>query len=933
MIDRRSSGRKAFLTMAAFGMGVAFAAPAWADRYTDSANAYQRGFERFEKGDVRAARIELMKALQADPNNELARLLQSRVLLEAGNGVAAQTEVEKAIKAGVPRDKTRHLMAHALLLQRQFDKALREADPAVVPDQFAAYAARIRGRVQTAMDQPERARAEFELATRLAPRSAEALVDLSRFRMMQGEGAEGEKLVDRALALAPTDVSALLLKGDFTRRRLGLEKSMPYYNQALQVDPNNIEALLERASTLGDLKRIPEARADLKKVQGLAPDHPLGLYLEAVIEARAGRYSQANALMTRTKGVLNRYPPALLLQGMLAYQLNNIQQADEFLSKVVAQVPESDIARKIYAAVQLRKGDAQGAITTLGPIVSNNRADARTLALLGSAYARKGDYNNAQVFLERAAKASPGDPGTRTQLAMTRVAQGDAAAASADLAMVLKEDPDSQQALMLSALINMRANKYREALTATNALIKAYPESPIGYNMRGAAMMGLNDRKGAEANFRAALAKKPTFIEARRNLAQLMLSSGRTEAGRQELMRVLETDRNDIRSMTALAQLAARAGKSEEQISWLKRAAGAQPLALEPRVALMQTYVSVGQPNRAITEARGIERDFANNARALEAVGIAYLVARKPQEAESSFNRLASLVPGAVAPRVMLARAQVAQNRIDAARQTLNQALTMSGQNLLPVYVDLVGLETRDRRMSEAVALVDRMRRAFPKSNIPDQVLGDAYLTVGQVPQAIAAYQAARKVSFDRAVATRQATAYLRAKQPGQAIAAINAYRAANPADRQATAQLADLYLQTNQYRQAIGIYQGLRAKGLQNDPIVNNNLAWSLHQVRDKRASAFAELALKAAPKSPAVQDTLGTILVETKANPKRGLALLQQAAKASPRDSNIRYHLGMAYSANGKKAEAVREIETALRLPNLTNPAQARRVLAALK
>ena len=31
--------------------------------------------------------------------------------------------------------------------------------------------------------------------------------------------------------------------------------------------------------------------------------------------------------------------------------------------------------------------------------------------------------------------------------------------------------------------------------------------------------------------------------------------------------------------------------------------------------------------------------------------------------------------------------------------------------------------------------------------------------------------------------------------------------------------------------------------------------------------------------------------------------------------------------------RAEAVREIDTALRLPNLTNPTQARRVLAALK
>ncbi|MFC3713485.1 XrtA/PEP-CTERM system TPR-repeat protein PrsT [Sphingoaurantiacus capsulatus] len=911
---------------------MAFAAPALADRNTESASSYDRGFQRFEKGDIRGARIEIMKALQSDPNNELARLVNARIMLEGANGVGAQTEIEKAIKAGIPRDKTRHLMAHAYLLQRDFDKALKEADPAVVPDQFSSYAARIRGRIQTSLDQPERARAEFELATRIAPQSADALVDLSRYQMMMGQGAEGEKNNDRALALEPSNLPALLLKGDYVRRRLGLERSMPYYNQALQIDPNNIEALLERASTLSDLKRTPEAKADLKKVQGIVADHPLALYLEAVIESRAGQYDKANALMTRTKGSLDRYPPALLLQGMLAYQLNNVQQAEEYLGKVVAQVPESDVARKVFAAVQLRKGDANGAIDTLGPIVSSGRADPRTLALLGSAYARKGDYNNAQAFLERASKAAPNDAAMRTQLAMTRVAQGNTSAAAADLSNVLKEDPNSQQALMLSALVNMRANKFREALDITNRLVKAHPNSPIGYNMRGAALMGLNNKKGAEANFRAAVAKQPKFVEGRRNLAQLLISDGRTEAGRQELLRVLEANRNDIRAMTSLAQLSARAGKTEDQIAWLKRAATAQPRALEPRVALMQTYVSVGQPNRALTEARALERDFNNNPRAFEATGIAFMVGRKPAEAESSFNRLINLVPNAVPPRVMLARAQVAQNRPDAARGTLNQALTMQGQNLLPVYIDLIGLETRDRRINEAVALVDRMRKAYPRSNIPDQVLGDAYLTLGDAPKAMAAYQAARKINFDRAVATRMATASLRARKPADAIALMQAYTKANPRDAQGSAQLADLYLQTKQHRQAIAIYQDLRKKGLGNDPIVNNNLAWSLHQMRDPKAASFAEVALKAAPRSPAVQDTLGTILIETKANPKRGLALLQLAAKTSPRDANIRHHLGVAFAANGKKAEAKRELTTALRLPNLENAAAARRLLATL-
>lgn len=933
MTYKRALARRRAAWTIAFGLlPLLVAEPALADRRAESTSSYQRGFQRFESGDMRAARIELLKALQANPNNPLARLLQARVMLELGSGVAAQTEVEKAIAAGVPRDKTRHLMAYALVLQRQFDRALREADPALVPPQFASYAARVRGRAYLGLEDNDKAGAEFAKSVALAPRDAEALADLARFQVMQRRPADGEKTVDRALGIEPTNIHALLVKGDIVRSRSGLEKALPYFNQALQVDPNNVEALLERASTFGDLRREDAARADLKKVFSLVPDYPLALYLQAVIEARAGRYAEATALMTRTKGVLNRYPPALLLQGMLAYQQNQIQQADEFLGKVVAQVPENDVARKLYASVQLRKGDAAGAISTLRPIENGNRLDAQSLALLGSAYARQGDYSTAQRYLERAAQAAPGQSEVRTQLAMTRAVQGNAAAANADLAAVLKKEPNSLQALMLSSVMSLRQGNTRAAGAAADRIVKAYPQLPIGYNLRGTALLAAGNRPAAEANFRAAILKKPDFIDARRNLARVLIASGRAEAGRQELLRVLEIDRNDAASMVALAQLSASAGNTAERINWLRRAAASRPLLLAPRAALAQAYIEAGQPNRAITEARAMEADF-QNAAGLQTIGLIYMAAGRPQDAESTFNRLVTVTPNAIGPRVQLARAQSVQGETDAARQTLQRALALKGQNLLPAYVELTALESRARRVPEALAVVERVRKTYPRSNVADQLLGDVRMNAGQVPQAIAAYQAARRIAFDRPVASRLSGAYMRARQPAQAIGVMAAYSKANPRDRVAAAQLADLYTQTRQYRPAIGIYEGLRRQGLANDPIVLNNLAWNYHQLRDKRALPLAELAYKRAPRSASIQDTLGQILVETGANKKRGLTLLQSAVKGAPRDPGMRYRLALAYRANGQTNEAARELQQALRLPGFTQAPQARQLLAQLR
>lgn len=910
---------------AALVTAVALSSPVQADRRSESVTAYDRAFTLFERYDYKAARIELMKALKADPNNPAARLLNARIALEVGAGVAAQTEIEKARRSGVPADKTRHLMAHALMLQGKGSAALKEADPARVPPQFAAYAARIRGRTQMLLTQPERARGEFELAQRLSPNNVDVLIDRTRYEMMSGRAADAEKLVDRALTIEQRNADALVLKGNLVRGRLGLAKGLPYFTQAIQVRPEHIEALLERAGTYGDLRREAEARADLKRVQEVAPDHPLGLYLNAVLEARAGRYAQANALMTRTKGQLDRYAPALLLQGMLAYQLNDLKAADGFLSRAVAKAPNYALGRKLLASTQMRQGDFDEAVRTLQPLVASPDADGGTFALMGQALARKGDYKAAQFYLQRASKAAPGATELRTQLAMTQAALGETAAATATLNQVLKADANAPRALMAATLVNLRTNKFREALATTDRLIKAQPNSPIGYNMRGAALLGLGDRKAAEASFRTALQKDAKFPEARRNLAQVLAATGRRAEAKRELQTLVDNDGKDVRAMMALASLAESAGNQNERVQWLQQATAADPTAIAPRMALTQAYVQTGQANRAITEARALERDFPNEPAAVELVGMANLAAKKPADAESAFNRLTAIAPGAVGPRLMLARTQAMQNRLADARQTYEQALLMPGQNVIPVYVDYIRLESQAKRSAEAARLIERMRKAYPKSNVPDQVVGDLHMQAGRVGQAIASYEAARRIAFDRTVSTRLSVAYQRAGKPQVAIQTLQAFAKGKPRDPLVEAAVAEIQIGMRQYKPAIATYESLLKRGGGNSAAVLNNLAWAYHQVYDKRALGLAERAYKLQPDAAAVKDTLGVILVDTRTDPKRGLTLLQEAVKAAPRDPNLRFHLAVGHVVNKQKDDALRELDLALKAARFNNRAKA--------
>ena len=148
--------------------------------------------------------------MQANPEDRAARIMQARVQLALGDGVAAESEILRARRSGVPVDSTRHLLAHARLLQNDAPGAL--AETAAVPPAHAAYAARIRGRALTALGDRSAALAELNRALVLAPRDSWVWTDVARYRRTSGHVAGAIQAADRAVTAGPRNVEALFLR-------------------------------------------------------------------------------------------------------------------------------------------------------------------------------------------------------------------------------------------------------------------------------------------------------------------------------------------------------------------------------------------------------------------------------------------------------------------------------------------------------------------------------------------------------------------------------------------------------------------------------------------------------------------------------------------------------------------------------------------------
>lgn len=81
------------------------------------------------------------------------------------------------------------------------------------------------------------------------------------------------------------------------------------------------------------------------------------------------------------------------------------------------------------------------------------------------------------------------------------------------------------------------------------------------------------------------------------------------------------------------------------------------------------------------------------------------------------------------------------------------------------------------------------------------------------------------------------------------------------------------------------------------NNPLILNNLAWIYFQRNNPKAEETAKKAYTLAPKSAAIIDTYGTILVSNN-RLEQGISLLKQAISLAPNAPDIQYHLADAYT-----------------------------------
>jgi serine/threonine protein kinase/Tfp pilus assembly protein PilF len=320
----------------------------------------------------------------------------------------------------------------------------------------------------TSIDQSDAAKRALENAQSLEPNSPETLLALGyyQYRVMHDYGT-AQTTFERVSKMLPGSSEVAVPLGAVARRQGHWDESIAYFEQALTLDPRNVQLLMLSAETYIMLRQFAAALKLCDRVLDLTPNNSEVLERKASIYQAQGNLQEADKFLSRTKEQTS--------SGEIEVKLNQLRLERNYAESVRllrAQISQFDVGHNYetgshqanLALIQRLAGDMAGAKVTAEQahntlaqffsdqldnfgervITRSPRQAAQITATLSQAYAAMGEKDSALKLAQRAIMILPSakDPAIGTayeeNLALIQTMAGDNSRAISTLTRLLQ---------------------------------------------------------------------------------------------------------------------------------------------------------------------------------------------------------------------------------------------------------------------------------------------------------------------------------------------------------------------------------------------------------------------------------------------------------------------------------------------------------------
>jgi len=725
-----------------------------------------------------------------------------------------------------------------------------------------------------------------------------------------------------------------------------LQDAIGQYLRLVEQYPEDLEGRRALARLMADINNWAEVDRHLEVAEELAPQDPVvqsvraGLdYRNAILESDTG---VADLAVQVSQNLLEENPDLKAARRVVIDDLLRRQDWSDALD-AIDEALQSDEERQLYMlrlSVLEQLGMQGEIIAQLRLMEEKFPGEGIHLAVV-QRFVAAGQVDEAEVYLrERAADNKAADSQTYVELVAFLAEHRGSEAAIAELDQLLLVDtPHKNIFRSLRAGLEFEAGNRDAALAEMEDILKAAEPSEETDRIKVAlARMQITtgNSVGARALVEEVLERDSGQVEAIKLKANWLIEDDKPGDALVDLRTALDQAPRDASIMTLMARAHERSGNRDlmgEMLALAVEASGNAPAEslryvsflvgddkLLPAEDILKSALRLQGDNIALLSALGgvyvrmedwprtqqviqtLERLETDASAAIANELTARMLAGRDQAAdlERFLGELAQ-AEGGLQAGASIIRLRLAQGDTEGATQYVEELLAKDPNNLALRFLKSGVLIAADQH-DEAESLLQSMLKDAPQNE-------RIWLSL---------YRLQRSEGRE-----------------DEALATLDAAQDAAPNSGNLKWVAASVAEQQGDIAGAIAIYEEMYALN-SNSIVIANNLASliSTHNADDASLERAYNIARRLrGSEVPAFQDTYGWI-AQRLGNFDEALEYLEPAAAGLPQDPTAQYHLGVAYAAQDRKAEARAQFEKVLELVEemAVKPAAAAKAAEAL-
>ena len=592
----------------------------------------------FAAGNQAEARALLDQLHKLAPNSAVALYTEGVIEIRRGNYTAARDWAERALKYS-----PRHLPS--LLLAGTTEVALGHHKRAVpyltnvvdrIPERLYPRKLLLMSLLETG--QTLNAREVVQSGLYYAPNDIDLLVLAGEVEMQAGDVAAARAFYQRAMTLDPKSAGAQtgiamsrLAGGETDRAVADLEAAVALDPRAYHADVLLVLTNLQRA-------RYDEALKAVETLEKKQPTNPLTYNLKGSIYLAKQDLPSARKYFGQALELRPTYLPAAenlaqlyiadkkpklarkLLEDILATNENNAEvllalakvaprigasarEQTNWLERAAAASPDVARTALMLARFYSEGGQPGKALEVLTRAQANERTSFELLDALGAAQLAVGDKQNALATYSRLASLQPKLATVHYRLASAQALNDDPVGAARSLRRALDLKPDYFDAKLALVGVETRNKRYVEATSIARQLQKQDARSPIGFMLEGDVLMAEQKFLAAAKLYETAYGISPNGTTAMKLHAAYSGGKKPDEADKR-LAQWLEKSPNDVVARRFAADTALKTGRYASAIEQYKRLRQNEPANVEVLNNLAMAYWLAKDPLAVATAER-----------------------------------------------------------------------------------------------------------------------------------------------------------------------------------------------------------------------------------------------------------------------------------------------------------------------------------------